>query len=162
MITLELAKQECPTCKKLLAAKVELLSPKHTYLSLYLLQETDKPDSFWKEYVAVLPQSYPSFPIFFNADELGQLEGSGFLYMIKERVSDLRKDYELICQYDTTFTVSFMKWCWARTTVCSRIFGLVIDGVKTDAMVPFADMLNHRVPKHTSWNYNQQQDGFII
>jgi histone-lysine N-methyltransferase SETD3 len=29
----------------------------------------------------------------------------------------------------------------------SRIFGLVIDGVKTDAFVPFADMINHKRPK---------------
>lgn len=29
----------------------------------------------------------------------------------------------------------------------SRIFGLIIDGIKTEALVPFADMLNHRVPK---------------
>lgn len=38
MITLELAKKDCPTCQKLLNAKCDLLSPKHTYLSLYLLQ----------------------------------------------------------------------------------------------------------------------------
>jgi len=29
----------------------------------------------------------------------------------------------------------------------SRIFGLNINGTKTDAFVPLADMLNHRRPK---------------
>lgn len=82
--------------------------------------------------------------------------------MIRERVEDLKKDYELTCRVDKEFKENFMDFCWARTTVCSRIFGLVIDGIKTDAMVPFADMLNHRVPKHTSWNYSQQEEGFVI
>lgn len=110
----------------------------------------------------VLPTQYPSFPVFYKEEELAELEGSSFLYMIKERVTDLRKDYETVRTTDPLFDVPFMDFCWARTTVCSRIFGLVIDGVKTDAMVPFADMLNHRVPKHTSWNYSQQLEGFII
>jgi hypothetical protein len=35
----------------------------------------------------------------------------------------------------------------------SRIFGLMVHGVKTEVLVPFADMLNHRQPKQTIWNY---------
>ena len=42
------------------------------------------------------------------------------------------------------------------------MFGLFIDGVKTDILAPFADMLNHRIPKQTSWNYDQNLNGFII
>lgn len=162
MITLEMAKKDCGTSRKLLESGYELISPKHTFLSLLLLDEKAKQDSFWKEYIAVLPTSYKSFPIFFEELELAQLEGSSFLYMIREKVADLRKDYDLIRSVDADFKYSFMEFCWARTTVCSRIFGLVIDGVKTDALVPFADMLNHRVPKHTSWNYSQIQGGFVI
>lgn len=33
--------------------------------------------------------------------------------------------------------------------VCSRNFGLTVDGVKTAALVPFADMLNHYRPRET-------------
>jgi histone-lysine N-methyltransferase SETD3 len=74
----------------------------------------------------------------------------------------LQRDYSQIQKVDVNFNESFLEFCWARTTVCSRIFGLIIDGIKTDAMVPFADMLNHRVPKHTSWNYSQEASGFVI
>ena len=42
---------------------------------------------------------------------------------------------------------SFTEFCWARMTASSRIFGMKIDGKKTDAFVPLADMLNHRRPK---------------
>lgn len=46
--------------------------------------------------------------------------------------------------------------------VSSRIFGLVISGVKTEVLVPFADMLNHKLPKQTVWNYIDPMNGFII
>ena len=42
-------------------------------------------------------------------------------------------------------------------TVSSRIFGISIKGVKTDAFVPLADMLNHRRPKQTSWMYSDEK-----
>jgi len=32
----------------------------------------------------------------------------------------------------------FKEFCWARMTASSRIFGLKIDGKKTDAFVPLA------------------------
>lgn len=47
-------------------------------------------------------------------------------------------------------------------TASSRIFGITIKGVKTDALVPLADMLNHRRPKLTSWMYSDEKQGFII
>lgn len=31
--------------------------------------------------------------------------------------------------------------------VGSRVFGVIIDNIKTEILVPFADMLNHKVPK---------------
>jgi len=46
--------------------------------------------------------------------------------------------------------------------VITRIFGLVIDGVKTDGLVPMADMLNHRRPRETKWTYDQNKRGFVI
>ena len=42
------------------------------------------------------------------------------------------------------------------------MFGVHIDGVKTDILAPFADMLNHRLPKQSSWNYVPQEEGFVI
>ena len=29
-------------------------------------------------------------------------------------------------------------------------------------MAPFADMLNHKLPKQTSWNYIDSEEGFVI
>jgi histone-lysine N-methyltransferase SETD3 len=54
LITLEMAKQT-PISKKILKAGLELLSPKHSFLSTFLLLERLKPDSYWKPYLDCLP-----------------------------------------------------------------------------------------------------------
>ena len=46
--------------------------------------------------------------------------------------------------------------------VSSRIFGVVIEGHKTDAFVPYADMLNHKRPRQASWAYSDEKGGFVI
>ena len=57
---------------------------------------------------------------------------------------------------------SLKEYSEMRMMVCSRIFGISIDGVKTDGFVAYADMLNHRLPKETQWSYCDEREGFII
>ena len=49
-----------------------------------------------------------------------------------------------------------------RMMIASRIFGITIDGHKTDALVAYADMLNHKRPRQTAWSYSDEHEGFII
>lgn len=44
---------------------------------------------------------------------------------------------------------SLEEFSWARMMVASRNFGITIGEVKTDALVPLADMLNHYRPRET-------------
>jgi histone-lysine N-methyltransferase SETD3 len=37
-----------------------------------------------------------------------------------------------------------------------------VEGVKTDGFVAYADMLNHRRPRQTTWTYTDDRQGFII
>ena len=46
--------------------------------------------------------------------------------------------------------------------VSSRIFGIQVDNVKTDGFVAYADMLNHKRPRQTTWTYTDDRKGFII
>lgn len=46
--------------------------------------------------------------------------------------------------------------------VCSRNFGISVDGVRTSAMVPYADMLNHYRPRETKWAFDQRLRAFTI
>ena len=149
--------------KKILENKLELLSPKHSFLSTFLLQERRNPTSFWKPYLEILPTDYDTMPIFFSEDDLNWLIGSPFLNQVRDKISDLKKDYEAILNVANEFSMnSFKEFCWARMTAASRIFGIVIGENKTDAFVPLADMLNHRRPKQTSWSYNNEKQGFVI
>lgn len=49
-----------------------------------------------------------------------------------------------------------------RMITASRIFGITVNGVKTDAFVAYADMLNHKRPRETAWYYCDEQQGFVI
>lgn len=49
-----------------------------------------------------------------------------------------------------------------RMMVASRIFGIAIGEHQTDAFVAYADMLNHRRPRQTSWYYCDERQGFVI
>ena len=57
---------------------------------------------------------------------------------------------------------SLKEYSEIRMMVASRIFGINVNGVKTDGFVPYADMLNHRRPQQTRWSYSDERGGFII
>jgi histone-lysine N-methyltransferase SETD3 len=162
IITLEMAKAS-PIGKKMVEADLDLLSPKHSFLTTFVLQEKQKEVSFWQPYLEILPQKFRNFPIFFTEDEKEWLKGSPFLDQVNEKIDDIQVDYNTICkavpEYSQFPIEEFSK---IRMAVSSRIFGMQIDGVKTDGFVPYADMLNHRRPRQTSWNYDQDKGGFVI
>lgn len=114
-------------------------------------------------YLDLLPTDFSTFPINYSNEDLIELVGSPFLMQIHEKVYDIKRDYDKICYFCPEFIkYKFKDFCWARTVVGSRIFGLLIKGVKTDILAPFADMLNHKLPKQTSWNYIDEKGGFEI
>jgi protein-histidine N-methyltransferase len=70
IITLEMA-MESPIGKKMYekGLRNRLISPKHSFLSTYIMQERRKPDTIWEPYIDILPKSYSNFPIFFTDEE---------------------------------------------------------------------------------------------
>jgi len=58
-----------------------LISPKHSFLGTYIMQERRKPDGEqgFTEYLDILPKSLRDFPIFFTEEEKALLAGSPFL-----------------------------------------------------------------------------------
>lgn len=144
--------------------KSRLLSPKHGFLTTYILQERLKgEDSPYFPFIDILPKSFENFPIFFTPEEKEWLKGSPFLDQVEEKIEDIKSDYDLICskvpEYEQ-FTIT--EFSEIRMMVSSRIFGMNIDKKKTDGFVPMADMLNHKRPKQTSWTYSDEKHGFVI
>ena len=55
------------------------------------------------------------------------------------------KDYEKVCGLSPEFKeYNFREVCEANLLMNSRSFGITVDKDEIAAMVPFADMVNHR------------------
>jgi histone-lysine N-methyltransferase SETD3 len=165
IITLEMA-EESPIGTKMMYhnLKSRLLSPKHGFLTTYILQERKKNEAAdFFPFIDVLPKTFENFPIFFTPEEKEWLKGSPFLEQVEEKIEDVKADFDLICEKVPEYSqFDYTEFSEIRMMVSSRIFGMNIDGKKTDGFVPMADMLNHMRPKQTAWTYSDEQDGFII
>ena len=164
IITLEMA-MESPIGAKMKVKnhRSRLISPKHSFLATYIMQDRRKEKSYYDEYIDILPKAFDNFPIFYTMEERKWLEGSPFQQQISEKIKDIKADYKTICDEVPEYTQFDLKeYSEIRMMVCSRIFGIDIEGTKTDGFVPYADMLNHKRPRQTSWTYTDDREGFII
>ena len=164
IITLEMA-MESPIGKLMAARNFRnrLLSPKHSFLATYVMQERRKEQSFFDKYIDILPKAFDNFPIFYTQEERTWLEGSPFQNQISEKIKDIQADYNLITMEVPEYRqFSLKEYSEIRMMVASRIFGIQVDNLKTDGFVPYADMLNHKRPRQTSWTYSDERQGFII
>ena len=139
----------------------ELTSPKHCLLSSFILFEKNNPK--WKFYFDLLPKDFSNFPIFYTDNELNFLKGSPFLNQILDKKSDIKKDYLKLCEYIPLFNqFTLNQFMEARMIISSRIFGISINNNKTDVLVPYADLLNHKRPRETQWFYDDKINSFVI
>lgn len=163
LITVEMGK-ETEIGLAILSSSIELDAPKHIFLMIFMLVDRKNPKSFFKPYYDILPKTLNNMPIFWNTEELAYLTGSYILTQIEERNIAIESDYLAICSLIPTFpqTSTLEEFKWARMCVCSRNFGLIINGVRTAALVPYADMLNHLRPRETKWQFDDYLQGFTV
>jgi protein-histidine N-methyltransferase len=150
--------------RAIIEANLDLDAPKHIFLMLYMLLDRHNPRSFFKPYYDILPKTLSNMPIFWNPDELKYLTGSYLLEQIQERNTAIEADYEAISKIIPKFRelCTLDEFKWARMCVCSRNFGLVINGIQTAALVPYADMLNHYRPRETKWQFDDHLQAFTV
>jgi hypothetical protein len=167
LITVEMGRAS-PLGRRLAAAGIEreLSASKHCYLVIFLLWDRrTNPGSPFQNYYKCLPDSYPNMPIFWDDEQLEWLRGSFVLQQVEDRRENIRADYEHICRAvgpEFAALASLAEFSWARMVVASRNFGIVVDGIRTDALVPYADMLNHSRPRQTRWLFDSRRRVFII
>lgn len=67
IITLEMA-MESPIGVLMMARnfRQRLISPKHSFLATYVMQERRKENSFFDKYIDILPKAFDNFPIFYT------------------------------------------------------------------------------------------------
>jgi protein-histidine N-methyltransferase len=132
-------------------------------LAAFLLEERRDAGSFWRPYLDTLPSSLEHIPLFFGPGALTLLQGSFTARRIEEMRAALTREYHDLCQRVPELAEhGSAAFLWARAVVTSRVFGLTIDGRATDALVPLADMLNHRRPRETGWTYAPRDEGFVV
>lgn len=165
LITVEMG-QATEIGRAILSSELELDAPKHIYLMIYILwdRKVNGSRSFFHPYYEILPPTLQNMPIFWNASELAELQGSHLLHQIADRNQAIAKDYVAICRVapELESICTLQEFKWARMCVCSRNFGLQMDGHRTSAMVPHADMLNHYRPRETKWTFDATRQAFTI
>jgi histone-lysine N-methyltransferase SETD3 len=102
--------------------------------------------------------------VFWGPDQLALLQGSFVRQQVMDRRSNIAADYEEMCRASPSMRArySLEQFAWARMVVASRNFGVTIHGLKTDALVPYADMLNHYRPRETRWTFDSERQCFTI
>ena len=70
-----------------------VLQEKTLMYTLLLLEEQRKPDSKWKDYMALLPTDFSMFPLKYTEEEIKLLEGSGMHRNIHTYYKDLKNTY---------------------------------------------------------------------
>jgi len=165
LITVEMG-QSTPIGRQILLSDLELDAPKHIYLMIYLLydKKVNGNKSFYAPYYNILPTTLRNMPIFWTEEELSLLKGSHILNQINDRITAINEDYENILSVIPEFSniATIQEFQWARMIVCSRNFGLLINGVRTSALVPYSDMLNHLRPRETKWTFDDNTQCFTI
>lgn len=151
--------------QKIQNSKITLLST-HSYLACYLLTEIydSQHSSIWKYYIDCLPIYYDTIPLFFTDEFINTwLTGSFTVNKIEDRRGELYDEWSQLTQHIHTLKqYRYSDFVICRLYVITRIFGMCINDKKTDGLVPLADMLNHKRPRETSWEYNQQYNSFTI
>lgn len=165
LITVEMG-QETPIGQAILRSDLDLDAPKHIFLMVYLLwdRKVNGKNSFFHPYYEILPATLSNMPIFWTPEELDNLRGSYLIQQIHDRNEAIAEDYYSICQIAPSLAKisTLEEFKWARMCVCSRNFGLQIDGHRTSALVPHADMLNHYRPRETKWTFDEERQAFTI
>jgi histone-lysine N-methyltransferase SETD3 len=142
----------------------KLNSPHHSLLSTFMLTELDKGiNSKWKYYFDFLPMNYDNFPTFYGEKELALLKGTQFLELIKKKKREMKEDYDLLINVIPGYSkYDFNLFKKMREVISSRVFGVTIKGKKNDIIAPYADMLNHKRPRQTHWNFDDASNSFVI
>lgn len=165
LITVEMG-QATPIGQAILNSDLDLDAPKHIFLMLYLLwdRKVNGSNSFFHPYYEVLPKTLRNMPIFWSVAELAELNGSYLQQQIADRNQAIAEDYHAICEVAPQMRdfATLNEFKWARMCVCSRNFGLQVDGHRTSALVPHADMLNHYRPRETKWTFDEERQAFTI
>jgi histone-lysine N-methyltransferase SETD3 len=106
-----------------------------------------------------LPEAAPDVPVTYDDAELALLEGSSILARVRHERDLFRRQYDALrAARPDAADYSFDDYLRFRTLVPSRAFAIL----GTEALVPMADMLNHRRVPDVEWGYEHPTESFVM
>ena len=131
---------------------------KLTFLLLYF-----KKFNKFKEYISILPKSFPSIPLSWDESQLDIIKNTSIYNKVIEKRTTLNKDFEdLLKAMKNILPFTKQEYSWARLCVNSRNFSITKDGKSINCLAPFADMLNHASNQNTTWFFDNTIKKFVV
>jgi protein-histidine N-methyltransferase len=138
-------------------------SSKQIYLAVFLLEQRLKANSWWSPYLDSIPKQHDNFPLFYNERDLQLLAGSSIPLAVAKRRAAYAKEFSRVMELAPALSCfSLADYMWARAAVMSRLFRVTIQGQETQALVPFADLLNHSRQPETEWAFDDGDSAFLL
>ena len=146
---------------RLLEANARPFKHSSAFLSSFLLQERAKgASSPFHAYIAALPTSYSSHPLYYSDATLDLLRGCLALPVIRGYARDVYADYLTLMLAQPQWSLD--DFMWARSAVSSRGFGACVDGEKEEVvLVPYIDLINHCTQPNTQWGWEDSTKSFV-
>jgi hypothetical protein len=103
-------------------------------------------NELWTDWVALLPDSYPTMPLFYSSAQQEMLQTSMVRSFTARRLQRAQQTYSSL-PAAVKSTVAFEQFLWGLSTLWSRTHGVRLRDrkgkwQKAGAFVPFADLLN--------------------
>jgi protein-histidine N-methyltransferase len=138
-------------------------SSNQIYLAVFLLEQRLVATSSWSAYLDSLPKKYENLPLFYNERDLQLLAGSSIPLAVARRRVAYTEEFSRVLELAPPLgCFSIGDYMQARATVMSRVFHVTVQGREIQALIPFADLLNHSRQPETEWEFDDSGCAFIL
>ena len=118
----------------------------------------------WYVYRSTLQGAEKYHSLLLSPNRLKYIEELPFYQNFIEWKKQILTDYQFLAEklQSRDFPISWRQFVKARTVLTSRVFGFTRNGDNDVALVPYADLLNHREPPNTRWYFHEPDQTFRV
>ena len=153
-----------PYCSLILpmnADPVPVYATRREKIAMLILWDIKNPDSRWKAYYRGLPSCVGGLLSVWSDEDLSYLSGSHVLESAKKCEKKLVDSFTKMFPYLPSCT-EFQDYALVCSWITSRCFSIKVGGTQTAAMVPCADLMNHKYPFNAIWHYEDSTQNFVV
>lgn len=129
-------------------------------LATWLPLEAREPMSPWRAYLEALPVQLGGLPMFHDADDLAELDGTAAHALATDTRRDIVSTYDRLPPELRT-RLSLADFAWGRAIVMSRAFHAPGTFEHRVALLPLVDIFNHR-RDDTGWSYSPYDGNLVV